>query len=211
MQASNYTEQDYQKHDFSQGPLYMQTPKRVKLVKRFNVGCPIFKVDWSSCGKFIYFVCADGRVMQMDCKSWVSKKVAEHPQIVDMVVFKSDVDKNDYILTIGTQKIVCIWNVDTCKVEFHTEVPYTPRAVDVSEGKEQQFAAIGCEGCRVYVLYLNTHRNERKMNMYQAKCNMESPIMSICIHKHAEATMRMSIGGVDGRICITDILHDSSF
>ena len=143
----------------------------------------------------------------MDSQSWVSKKVAEHPELVDMVVFKSDLDNNDYILTIGNQKILCIWNIDKCKVEFHTELDYTPRVADVSEGKDKQFAAIGCDKNQVAILYLHTRVTYRKLKVFYRACNTDSPIMSICIHKHVEAQMRLTIGCVDGRICLTDVNH----
>jgi len=159
-----------------------------------NVGCPVFKVDWSDDNTIVFIGCSDGKVKALNVKSSQVSDIANHPGLTTMQVvnFKN----NMIVVTMGSDSNIVFWKPGQNNPLMSTKMNKVPFVSDFSS----PYLAIGCSESTVAVIDFNTYTNNQKI--WYSKCNLDSPIMSIAVRPNSS---RIAVGSVDGRICVTEL------
>lgn len=166
----------------------------LNLLKTVNIGAPIFKIDWSDDNTMIFIALASGKVRAMLVQSGEVGDLAEHPSLTCMQIvnFQGQL----VIVTVGTDQNMMFWKPGTPQPLATIKLQKIPFCTDFSF----PYLVIGCSDNTIAVI--NLEMFAKNQQVHYTKCNLESPIMSIAIRPQS---LRIALGSVDGRICVTDM------
>ena len=167
----------------------------LNLKKSQAMGCPIFRLEWTSDSSTIFVALSDGNVKGFQVGSGSVAQVANHPGLVSMEL--AEMNGKTIIITIGTDKKVALWTPGNSTPLHGFQLNETP----LVSGFSFPHLAIACSNYKIAIIALDKLGQGNQSQPQYITSNLKSPLMSIAVKPNAK---RIAVGSVDGRVCLTD-------